>query len=32
VVALGAANYGGVSAAPTTPVQQNTAPAYAGPW
>lgn len=32
VVALGAANYGGVSAAPTTPMQQNIAPAYSGPW
>lgn len=32
VVALGAANYGGVSAAPTTRMQQNTAPANAGPW
>jgi lipoprotein signal peptidase len=31
VVALGAANYGGVSAAPT-PMQQNIAPAYTGPW
>lgn len=32
VVALGAANYGGVSATPTTPMRQNIAPAYTGPW
>jgi lipoprotein signal peptidase len=32
VVAFGAANYGGVSAAPTTPMQQITVPVYSGPW